>query len=117
MARLTRIARVLRKNMTAEELKVWHSISRRQLHNTKFRRQAPIGPYIVDFASFETKIVIEIDGSGHGETIRADATRDAWLRDHGFAVFRFTNDDVHRNLDGILSTLWDAIDASGTTIG
>jgi len=68
----------------------------------KFRRQQPIGRYIVDFVCFERKIVVEVDGGQHAEEKDQDAIRDSWLLDQGFTVFRFWNHDVLQNIEGAL---------------
>ncbi len=70
----------------------------------KFRRQQPMGKYIVDFVCFETKIVIEVDGGQHaGE--EKDKDRDKWLNGEGFKVLRFWNNEVLQNLRGILEVI------------
>ena len=66
-----------------------------------FRRQVPIGRYIVDFVCLESRLIIEIDGGQHG-TSRAMQVRDAWLRRKAFAILRFWNNDVLSNIDGVL---------------
>jgi len=72
-----------------------------------FRRQAPLGPYIVDFISFTDRIVIEVDGGQHNldSHIRADALRDEFLLSQGFNVLRFWNSDIDRNLDGAMELI------------
>ena len=74
-----------------------------------FRRQAPIGRYIVDFASFGARIVIEVDGGQHncGGGIELDRQRDVFLRSQGFRILRFWNSDVDQNLEGVLETILD----------
>nr|WP_245258379.1 endonuclease domain-containing protein [Rhodopseudomonas palustris] len=76
-----------------------------------FRRQAPIGRYIVDFVCFGAKIVIEADGGQHGmpDGIAADQQRDAFLRGEGFRVLRFWNSDIDRHFDGVMQTVLDAL--------
>ena len=76
-----------------------------------FRRQAPVGRYIVDFASFGARIVIEVDGGQHNlkDGIELDRQRDAFLRSQGFRVLRFWNSDVDQNLKGVLESVLDAL--------
>jgi len=78
----------------------------RRLTDLKFRRQAPLGPYIADFACFDPKLVIEADGSQHAGSTR-DAARDAWFRARGFTVLRFWNHEVTGNPDAVLDRIID----------
>lgn len=98
---LTEPARLLRNQATAEERKVWRLLSR---YRPKFTRQFPIGPYIVDFACRQAKLVIEIDGGQHAESPR-DAVRDEWLRGEGSTVFRVWNNDVRDNPEGVVEAI------------
>jgi len=100
-------ARRLRKEATTPEKRLWYKISNRQLCGEKFVRQEPIGPFIVDFCCREHKLVIEIDGWTHGtEEERAyDAARTNYLAAQGYQVIRFNNDEVMKNLDGVLETI------------
>jgi very-short-patch-repair endonuclease len=82
------------------------------LGGLKFRRQEPIGRYIVDFVCFEKRVVIEVDGSHHAVLAEEDRVRDEWLAGQGFRVLRFLDNEVLTNLDGVLATissacLWD----------
>ena len=99
----TRRARDLRQNMTDAERRLWRKLRGNSL-GVRFRRQVPIGPFIVDFACYERRLVIEIDGGQHLENAR-DEARDAWLRERGFRVLRFWNHDVLKNLDGVLQVI------------
>ena len=98
-----RRAKRLRANQTEPEAVLWQAIRAKRLEGIKFRRQVPMGPFIVDFFCPEHRLVIELDGSQHGEpdTAEYDARRTAWLRDRGYRVVRFWNDDVLRDLDGV----------------
>lgn len=96
-------ARALRKNMTDAERKLWWALRRKNL-GYRFRRQAPMGPYVLDFVSFEGKVIIEVDGSQHLDD-RKDAMRDSWLRRQGFKVLRFWNTDVLKNHDGVVKCI------------
>ncbi len=97
-------ARALRADMTDAERRLWSCLRDRAL-GVKFRKQVPLGRYIVDFASFEVGLVIEVDGGQHLEQEEADAVRDAWLRTEGFHVLRFWNDEVMENLDGVVEVV------------
>ena len=97
----TRFARALRKAMTEAETLLWHHLRRRQLGGFRFRKQHPIGAYVVDFACVEQKLVVELDGSQHLDS-RHDAARDASLREHGFRVLRFWNNDALLRTDDVL---------------
>ena len=78
----------------------------KNLEGIKFRRQAPIGAYIVDFVAFESHLVIEVDGGQHAEDeIDNDMRRDVWLSSQGFTVLRFWNNEVLQNLEGVLETI------------
>ena len=71
----------------------------------KFRRQQPIGPYIVDFVNFKKRIVIELDGGQHAIEKENDVKRDAWLNSEGFEVLRFWNNEIFENLEGVLDVI------------
>lgn len=101
---LVPVARNLRHCSTEAERLVWKHLRNRRLDCFKFRRQVPIGKYIVDFASFESKLIVELDGSQHAETEHAvnDRKRDEWLARQGFKVLRFWNGEVVRNTEAVL---------------
>ena len=84
-------ARQMRRAMPSAETAVWSMVRRRQL-GWKFRRQEPIGPYIVDFVCMSRRLIVEMDGDGHGGTY--DTTRDASLGELGFRILHFDNDDL-----------------------
>jgi very-short-patch-repair endonuclease len=100
MSNLRDNARDLRKHMTDAERRLWSSLRHTQL-GARFRRQAPIGPYIADSACFEPRLVIEIDGGQHAEQRGYDSRRDDWLKSQGFTVLRFWNNDVMGNFEGV----------------
>jgi very-short-patch-repair endonuclease len=95
--------------MTPQERRLWQHLRdlNRQL-GTHFRRQAPIGPFIADFCDFGRRLVIELDGGGHGGP--RDARRDSWFQAQGFDVLRFWNADVQGHLDGVMQRILDAIE-------
>jgi primosomal protein N' (replication factor Y) len=95
-------ARSLRRDMTAVERKLWRAIRLDALGVT-FRRQHAIPPYIADFACVELRLVIEVDGGQHGEA--RDASRDAAMREAGWLVLRFWNNEVMENLEGVLQRI------------
>jgi len=83
-------ARELRKNLTASEWRMWQHLKGRQISGWKFRRQAPIGPYVVDFVCFAARLIVELDGSQHMEAQAAyDAERTRTLEAAGWFVMRF----------------------------
>ncbi|WP_083931206.1 endonuclease domain-containing protein [Kaistia granuli] len=96
-------ARTMRRNMTEAELRLWLRLRARGAEGLKFRRQVPIGPYIVDFLCAERRLVIEIDGSQHfsDEAMAADVRRTAWLEARGFRVLRLTNLEVMQNIEAV----------------
>jgi len=102
-------ARILRKNMTAAEQRLWHRINRRQISDAKFRRQQPIGAYIVDFVCLETRLIVEVDGGQHMDRASRDAARTRWLESQGFHVLRFWNNEVLENIDGVVQVILDKI--------
>ena len=104
-------ARLLRSRSTDAERALWRRLRARQIAGVKFRRQFPIGPYIVDFISFDVRIVIELDGGQHAADPQQehDAKRDDWLKEEGFVVLRFWNTDVLMNVEGVLSAILNTI--------
>ena len=103
----TEKSRQLRKNMTSQERKLWSIIRNRQFFGYRFRRQFPIGHYIVDFVSREKKIIIEIDGGQHNErqNIEYDKIRTGYLKSEGYRVIRFWNNEIDNNIDGVYEKL------------
>ena len=84
---------------------MWSYLRGRQVENLKFRRQHPIGPFIVDFCCVEKRIVVELDGGQHREDEQYDARRTQILEERGYRVVRFWNGDVSGNLEGVLEQL------------
>lgn len=99
----TELARKLRKNQTPQEAKIWNILRNYQFNNLKFKRQQPIGNYIVDFICKEKKIIIEIDGGQHNtpENIKSDNDRTAYLESKGYKIFRFWNNDIDNNFESV----------------
>ena len=99
---LNALARENRSNPTKAESKIWQEVLRmRQFEQYKFLRQKPIGGYIVDFYCSELRLVIEIDGDSHAESVEYDEERTKLLNSLGLQVIRYTNDDVLRNIEGV----------------
>ena len=105
--KLRPMARSLRREATNAERRLWEGLRRKHIAGFRFRRQVILGGFIADFASFDARLVIEVDGATHSteQEIAYDAARSGTLAALGFAVLRFTNDDVYRNLDGVLETV------------
>lgn len=99
MNRIRTRARELRNNPTDAERALWRQLRFWQLEGYKFRRQQPIGRYVVDFVCLEKRVVVEVDGGQHSDKV--DEERDNWLRDQGFVVLRFWNNDVLRTADAV----------------
>ena len=97
-------AKTLRANMTDAEHHLWRALRRRGVAGMRFRRQCPIGPFVVDFACLEKRLVIEVDGGQHCDST-ADRRRDAFLKASGFQVMRFWNHDVLANLEAVVQVL------------
>ena len=104
-------ARRLRANQTGAEMKFWRQLQKLETNGTHFRRQVPIGPYVADFACLASRLVIELDGSHHGETTTKgrDDSRTRWLESEGYRVLRFWNNDLDENSDGVLQTIHAAL--------
>ena len=102
-------ARCLRRDQTDAERKLWARLRDRRLGGAKFRRQQPIGRYVVDFCCPETKLVIELHGGQHATRLGADATRTAFLHSDGYRVLRFWNTDVLANIEGVLHRIAGAL--------
>jgi very-short-patch-repair endonuclease len=83
----------------------------RDLDNLKFRRQQPIGDYIVDFVCFKAKLIVEVDGSQHDEpeARRQDGQRTKWLESQGFQILRFWNNDVLTNVEGVINKIIEQV--------
>jgi very-short-patch-repair endonuclease len=104
-------AKKLRKNQTPQEVIVWSRLRNRGFKNLKFRRQYPIGKYIVDFICLEKKIIIELDGWQHKEEKqeRYDKERSKFLEKLGFRILRFWNNDVNNNLGGVFLKIEESL--------
>ena len=98
-------ARALRRSQTPHDQKVWARLRDRRLNGLKFRRQHPLGPFIADFYCAEARLVVELDGGGHPMRAAYDQARISWLKERGYQVVRFTNDEVDHELVGVLEKI------------
>ncbi len=112
--RLRGSAKRLRRDMTDAERKLWHALRAHQFENLGFRRQMPMGPYIVDFVSHRMRVIVEVDGGQHTfpSQRRHDETRDVWLKRRGYHVVRFWNNDILTNIEGVLTAIVEALPPS-----
>lgn len=105
--RILNLARKMRREPTDAERKLWRIIRNKQVAGCKFRRQQPIGHYIVDFVCFEKNLILEIDGGQHAEAenLKYDKRRTEFLEGNGFKVLRFWNVDILKNSEGVYLTI------------
>jgi very-short-patch-repair endonuclease len=101
----TQKARTLRSRQTKAEWQLWYHLRGHRFLGLKFKRQKPLGRYIVDFICFEHSLVIEIDGGQHCESVGYDWQRDAWLRSQGYRVLRFWNHEVLGETGAVLEQI------------
>ena len=103
----------LRKNMTDAEQKLWSHIRKEQLNGYKFRRQQPIGPFVVDFVCLPKKLILEIDGGQHNseECIKTDNQRTIYLESKGFTILRFWNNEIFDNIQGVLEQIINTLNS------
>jgi len=105
-------AKALRNNMTDAEKRLWIDLRRRHLLGCKFRRQQPLGPYIVDFVCLSERLIVELDGGQHARDLAYDKHRDRWLIEQGFTVLELWNNDVFENIAGVLQRIADELTRS-----
>ncbi|WP_340117371.1 DUF559 domain-containing protein [Pelagibius sp. 7325] len=105
-------ARALRRSQTTVEQKLWSRLRNRRLEGHKFRRQVPLGRYIVDFCCYDERLVVELDGSPHGDDQRRarDQERTLWLESRGFRVLRFWNFELLENMEGVLMRILETLE-------
>ena len=108
--KLKLIARKLRKNSTKSEIYLWNHLKNKKMMGYSFKRQKPIGEYIVDFYSPDLKLVIEIDGITHDYKMESDKARQKYLESLSLKVIRFKDSDVKHNLEGIIKSLKELIE-------
>jgi very-short-patch-repair endonuclease len=104
-------ARRLRRDMTDAERIIWNAIRAHRMHGMSFRRQIPIGPFIVDFVCHAALLIVEIDGGQHSEpeNMKRDARRETFLKSKGYRILRFNNYEVMTNREGVLETIAAAV--------
>ncbi len=110
--RLLNFAKQMRSAPTPAEARLWNALRAGRLDGIKFVHQSLAAGAIPDFAARRHKIVVEVDGGTHDFTARHDADRTARLAAHGYRVLRFTNEDVMRNLDGVLHMIREAVNTA-----
>jgi very-short-patch-repair endonuclease len=103
-------SRELRKNMTEAERRLWRHLRLRQISGYKFRRQQPIGIYIVDFVCLEKRLIVEVDGGHHSEQVDYDLKRCAWLEKQGYRVLRFWNKQVLKETEAVIMVIMEALE-------
>ncbi|HEX4695657.1 endonuclease domain-containing protein [Sphingomonas sp.] len=101
--------RGMRHNPTGPEKRLWSALRNRQVAGAKFRKQVWLGRYLVDFFCAEAGLAIEVDGDSHAHQQDYDEQRTAWLSSEGFRMVRFSNDDVMRNLEGVVFTVQQSL--------
>ena len=102
------LARQLRRRSTDAEIALWRILRASSLAGIKFRRQQPIGPYIVDFISFSHHLIVECDGGQHADSA-SDTARDMWFAEQGFRTLRFWNHEILANREGVIQVILEAV--------
>jgi very-short-patch-repair endonuclease len=102
-------SRELRKAATPAERILWEKLRGGRFHNAKFRRQHPIGKYILDFYCSKARLAIELDGAVHQGHEEEDAWREKIVGTHGIRFLRFTNEEVENNIESVLKCIQEAI--------
>jgi very-short-patch-repair endonuclease len=105
-------SRELRVNATPFEQTFWQTVRGHRFAGFKFRRQQVIGPFIVDFVCLSEKLIVELDGSQHAETVAYDTQRDAWLNSEGYRVFRVWNNEWTQQQEAVLERLWEMLNSA-----
>ncbi|MGH8532698.1 MAG: endonuclease domain-containing protein [Gammaproteobacteria bacterium] len=102
-------ARKLRAEISDAEKRLWRHLRKRQLGEYQFRRQHPLGRYVVDFVCLEARLIIEVDGGQHMERAAYDRQRTEWLEQNGFRVLRFWNHEVMNHTDSVMAGISHAL--------
>jgi very-short-patch-repair endonuclease len=102
----------MRREPTAAEDRLWRLLKDRRFAGFKFRRQVPVGPYIGDFVCYDARLIVEMDGSQHAESVR-DRKRDAWLRADGYEIIRVWNNELTDNQLGVTEAIYAALVTRG----
>jgi very-short-patch-repair endonuclease len=103
-------AKAMRTGQTPAEQHLWYHLRAHRFMGLKFKRQKPVGPYIVDFVCLERGMVIEVDGGQHGDQVAYDHRRDQWLASQGLVVLRFWNHDVLNRTEMVLERIRQAVE-------
>jgi very-short-patch-repair endonuclease len=106
---LLRRAKAIRSAPTDAEQRLWTILRAKRLSGYKFKRQQPVGSFIVDFVSIRHRLIIEADGGQHSSEV--DAGRDAYLKAQGYRILRFWNNDILTNEEGVALTIHNALNA------
>ena len=109
-------ARKLRREATEAERRLWSALRDRRLGGYRFRRQYPIGPFIVDFACTKERLIIEADGGQHSDSA-TDGRRTAWLETQGWRVVRFWNNEILKNAEGVIDAILRELRGGGPSPG
>jgi adenine-specific DNA-methyltransferase len=107
---LLTFAKQMRHAPTDAEACLWRYLRAGRLKEHRFKRQKPLGAYIVDFVCLERSLIVEVDGGQHVDRAKQDAVRTHWLESQGFTVLRFWNDEVLRNTDAVLDVIVRALE-------
>ena len=102
-------AKILRGGQTDAEQRLWYHLRAHRFMEMKFKRQKPLGRYIVDFVCHEYNLIVEVDGGQHQENADYDRCRDAWLREEGYTVLRFWNHEVMQQTEVVLEAIRIAV--------
>jgi len=102
----------MRTGQTDAEAKLWLHLRGKRFSGYKFKRQQPIGPFIVDFVCLRQRLIIEADGGQHTDAAEYDQSRTAWLEAQGFRVLRFWNNDILQRTDDVLDSILNALNGS-----
>ena len=102
--------RKLRHNMTDAELRLWRYLKGRQMSGYKFRRQHPFEDYVLDFVCLEAMLIIEVDGAQHAHNTISDRARTKNLKEAGFKVMRFWNNEVLEQMEAVKESIWRALE-------
>ena len=105
-------AKELRIRQTDAELRLWYQLRAHRFMHLKFKRQKPVGHYIVDFICQEYGVIVELDGGQHQDNAAYDQARDAWLRAQGYTVLRFWNNEVMQQMEAVLEAIRLAVVAA-----
>jgi very-short-patch-repair endonuclease len=103
-------AKTMRSTQTPAEQHLWYHLRANRFMGLKFKRQTPLGPYIVDFICLERGVIIEVDGGQHGDDVAYDGRRDQWLASQGFVVLRFWNHDVLNQTEMVLESIRQVVE-------